>query len=338
MALLELYAAAARDSGKRLGLVSCPRARGRLSRLFAGRAATSSAGIPADSTIGTRVAGPAGMDLYRGMNRAALAVAYNNRAVVPDWAGYLDRWKMRSDALYASRPVLRDMRYGSGARQRVDLFPSGIAGAPAMLFLHGGYWQWNDKEGQAFVAEGLLARGFDVAIGEYTLAPHATMDAICAEIPALLAFLKTELPARGLGGGGLFVSGISTGAHLSALTLGDPAVRGALLISGIYDLEPIRLSPLNDAIGMDWRQARTHSPLHAIPPGSAPAIVAYGAGERTEIRRQSNDYAAALTALERAVAVCPVAGADHFSVLETLAHADGELARAAERLARGLLP
>lgn len=277
------------------------------------------------------------MDLYRGMDRAALATAYNNRAVVAGWQGYLDRWKARSDALYASRPVVRDLRYGAGPRQRVDLFPSGRANAPAILFLHGGYWQWNDKEGQAFVAEGLLARGFDVAIGEYSLAPQAKMDSICAEIPALLGFLGAELSARGLGAGGLYVSGISTGAQLAALALGDPSVRGALLISGIYDLEPIRLSPLNDAIGMGRDEARAYSPLHAIPPSTAPAIVAFGADERPEIRRQSNDYASALAALDRAVAVRPIAGADHFSVLETFADPDGELARAAEGLARGLL-
>jgi hypothetical protein len=110
-----------------------------------------------------------------------------------------------------------------------------------------------------------------------------------------------------------------------------------LLISGIYDLEPIRLSPLNDAIGMGRDEARAHSPLHAIPASTAPAIVAFGADERPEIRRQSNDYASALAALDRAVAVRPISGADHFSVLETFAHPDGELARAAEGLARGLL-
>jgi acetyl esterase/lipase len=84
-------------------------------------------------------------------------------------------------------------------------------------------------------------------------------------------------------------------------------------------------------------EARAQSPLHAIPPSTAPAIVAFGADERPEIRRQSNDYASALAALDRAVAVRPIAGADHFSVLETFADPNGELARAAEGLARGLL-
>jgi arylformamidase len=267
------------------------------------------------------------MEFYRGMDRAALDVAYNNRAVVPDWQGYLDRWRARSAALYASARVARDLRYGDAPRNRIDLFASGRAGAPAILFLHGGYWQWNDKEGQAFVAEGLLANGFDVAIGEYTLAPHATMGAICAEAAAMVRWLAGELPGREL-----YVSGISTGAHLAATTLGDEAVRGALLISGLYDLEPIRLSSLNEPIGMDAAQARAHSPLHAMPPRTAPAIVAFGADERPEIRRQSRDYADALTAQGRPARLLPVAGCDHFSVLETLADPTGTLAAAARAL------
>jgi arylformamidase len=272
------------------------------------------------------------MELYRGMDRAALDVAYNNRAVVPDWQGYLDRWRTRSDALYASGRCARDLRYGAAPRNRIDLFASGRAGAPAILFLHGGYWQWNDKEGQAFVAEGLLANGFDVAIGEYTLAPQATMRAICAEAAAMVRWLAGALPSRGLGGGGLYVSGISTGAHLAATTLGDGAVRGALLISGLYDLEPIRLSSLNDPIGMDAAEARAHSPLHAMPSRTAPATVAFGADERPEIRRQSRDYVDALTAQGRPARLLPVAGCDHFSVLETLADPAGALAAAAREL------
>jgi arylformamidase len=289
--------------------------------------APSENGMPAERNV---------MKLYRGMDRAALDAAYNNRAVVPDWQGYLDRWRARSEAIYAARPVLRDMRYGSGPRQRIDIFPSGRRGAPAILFLHGGYWQWNDKEGQAFVAEGLLAHGFDVAIGEYSLAPEARMPTICAEAHAMVDWLADELPARGLGGGGLYLSGISTGAHLMALALGHAAARGALLISGIYDLEPIRLSTLNDAIGMDEGEARTFAPLHAVPSRTAPAVIAFGADERPEIRRQSADYAACLEALGRRARPMPISGCDHFSVLESLADPSGVLAEAAAELARAI--
>lgn len=268
---------------------------------------------------------------YRGMDREALDVAYNNRAVVPDWEGYLARWRVRSDATYA-RATARDLRYGPGHRQRLDLLLTPEPQGPTVLFLHGGYWQWNDKEGQAFVAQGLLAQGLSTAIGEYTLAPEATMDEICGEARAQVDFLAGELARRGRRPE-ILLCGISTGAHLMACALDRPSVRGALLISGLYDLEPIRLSSLNEAIGMDADAARRNSPLHAMAPRLPEVVLAFGAEERPEIRRQSADYAAALQALGHRASLMPVDGADHFSVLETLADPAGVLARRLRELA-----
>ena len=142
-------------------------------------------------------------------------------------------------------------------------------------------------------------------------------------IRKLAAILKTE----GRDPDAIWLSGISTGAHLMALGIGLPRVRGALLISGIYDLEPIRLSTLNDAIGMDQATARRYSPLHRRRTRTCPVTIAFGAEERPEIRRQSCDFAALLQAQGAATTLLPVPGADHFSVLETLAAKDGLLAR-----------
>jgi acetyl esterase/lipase len=268
------------------------------------------------------------LELYRGMDRAALDVAYSNRSVVTDWQDYLDRWTRIGEPLYAAKATARDLRYGDRPRQRIDLFLTDDPGAPTCLFLHGGYWQWNDKEGQAFVAEGLLANGINAAIGEYTLAPDAGMVAICAEAVAQVAFLAEELAARGRDPSRLYLCGISTGAHLMAQALAAPGVRGALLISGIYDLEPIRISSLNGPIGMDIAEAKRFSPLHQVPAATPPTIIATGADEIPEIRRQSDDYAAALAFLGRDVTRVAVPGRNHFSVLEELAAPDGVLARA----------
>ena len=272
------------------------------------------------------------MERYRGMDRAALDTAYSNRSVVTDWQDYLDRWAEKGRDLYAHRVTAQDLRYGSRPRQRLDLFLSGAAGAATCLFLHGGYWQWNDKEGQAFVAEGLLAHGINAAIGEYSLAPDATMAEICAEALSQVDFLVEELRTRGLDSTRLYLAGISTGAHLMALALDRPGVRGALLVSGTYDLEPIRISSLNEPIGMDWAEARRFSPLHQVPSSTPPVILAYGGREIPEIRRQTEDYFAVLTSLGLPAERLVVPECDHFSVLEQLSAPNGILSEALARL------
>ena len=72
---------------------------------------------------------------------------------MPDSAARLARWTEDSAALYQTRPVFRDLRYGSAPRQRLDFFPAGRIGRPTVFFIHGGYWQWGHKENEAFVAK-----------------------------------------------------------------------------------------------------------------------------------------------------------------------------------------
>ncbi|WP_164230731.1 alpha/beta hydrolase, partial [Stenotrophomonas maltophilia] len=46
----------------------------------------------------------------------------------------------------------------------------------------------------------------------------------------------------------IYVSGWSAGGHLASMACEHPAVRGALPISGIFDLEPLALNYINDAL------------------------------------------------------------------------------------------
>src|SRR5436190_2230184 len=108
------------------------------------------------------------------MDRAALDAAYNNRAAVPEYGAISSQRQKRSDEVRAALRFHADLAYGPGARERLDFFPAADAGAPLLAFIHGGYWQWNDKEASSFLVEGPLARGFAVALIEYTLAPGAS--------------------------------------------------------------------------------------------------------------------------------------------------------------------
>lgn len=280
------------------------------------------------------------MKIYRGMTRVELDAAYNNRAAVGDWQDYMERWAHRSADLYASARVVRDIAFGPRPRQRLDLFLADAPGRPILYFLHGGYWQWNDKEGQAFAARGPLAHGFNVAVGEYSLCPAAGIADIVAEVHAAVDWLAAHAGEYAADAAGIVVSGISAGAHLAATQLGRPEVKAGLLISGLYDLEPIRLSWLNDAIGMDAATAARFSPLLHLPAASGPVVFAVGADERPELCRQTRDYHTAWTAAGLRGRHLPIAAANHFSVLEQLAAPDGLLTAALLDLCReaGLNP
>ena len=165
------------------------------------------------------------MSLYRAMDRRALDAAYNNSAAVADSAAYIADWLTRSAAVRARLPQHLDLAFGETAAARLDFFSCGRRGAPTLLFFHGGYWQRNAKEGFAFVAEGLLAHGFHVAVAGYTLAPEARMDAIVGEARRALHWLHGTLAALGGNPARIYLSGWSAGGQLAPTLMGEPAAR-----------------------------------------------------------------------------------------------------------------
>ena len=274
--------------------------------------------------------------LYRGMDRTALDAAYNNTEAVglAKRDQYVAARVARSDAFRKAHAGRIDLRYGNGPRQRLDVFSCGTAGAPTLVFIHGGYWQQNDKEPFAFIGEGLLPAGFNLAVVEYTLAPAARMDAIVGEIRASVAWVIDHAKEFGGDPSRVFVSGHSAGGHLTAMAMTDSRVAGGVAISGIFDLEPIRLNYLNEKLGLDAAEAQRNSPMLHLPAHAAPLVVTVGLGELPELIRQSKEFAAAWRKRGLPGEYLPLAGHDHFSILDELAQPEGKLVAALTTLAR----
>jgi arylformamidase len=273
--------------------------------------------------------------LYRGMDRVALDAAYNNTAAVGEAkrGAYVADWTKRSQTIRNAPGARLDLRYGVGPRNRLDVFPSGTPAAPTLIYIHGGYWQMNDKEPYAFIGEGVLGAGFNLALIEYTLAPAARMDQIVGEARSAVAWViehATEFdgdPAR------VFVSGHSAGGHLTAMAMVDARVAGGVAISGIYDLEPIRLNYLNEKLGLDLAETERNSPMRHFPATAAPLVVTVGLGELPELVRQSEEYVAGWMARGHRGRYLPLPAHDHFSILEELAQPKGIILDAVREMA-----
>jgi acetyl esterase/lipase len=130
--------------------------------------------------------------IYRGMDRATLDAAYDNTGAVADSQDYRAHWWEASAAIRAQPQSKLDVRYGARPRAALDYFPSGATHAPLFVFIHGGYWQRNEKERFSFIVPGPRAHGINVAIPGYTLAPDARLTDIVAEIRQALSFLANR--------------------------------------------------------------------------------------------------------------------------------------------------
>jgi acetyl esterase/lipase len=267
---------------------------------------------------------PADAPDWRKLTQEQLDLGFNNTLHVPETAFIVAEWERLSADMRARYPQSLDLRYGPRERNRID-FLKAKDGGPTLVFIHGGYWQTRAKENFTFCAAGPLAHGINVALIGYTLAPDATLDQIVSEVRAGIDYLVTELPALGGDPGRMIVSGWSAGGHLSSMSLGHPRIKAGLLISGIYDLEPIRHSYLNAKLNLDDGTIQRNSPMRNPGGVNKPLVVVDGSGELLLLRKQSADYAGHRAAYGLPVIYEEIPGANHFTMMDELASPSGRL-------------
>src|SRR5690606_39427001 len=117
------------------------------------------------------------------MTKIDYEAEYNNRRRVPEHEAIAARWAAASATWRNEADVVADQAYGSGERQRFDLFRArGAADAPLVVYIHGGYWHHGDTKEQSFIAQVLHAKRVHVALTSYSLAPAVHVPPIGAEL------------------------------------------------------------------------------------------------------------------------------------------------------------
>ena len=261
---------------------------------------------------------------WRGMSQDERDLGLNNGVAVKGSVEMVGGWEQRSGEMRKRYGDHLDLRYGPRERNRID-FLKARANAPTLLFIHGGYWQSRAKEVFTIMAEGPMTHGINVALIGYTLAPDATLDEIVAEIHGGIDYLTGQLPALGGDGSGIVVSGWSAGGHLTAMALSHPMVAAGMAISGIYDLEPIRHSYLNEKLRLDEPMSRRNSPM--MQPGGAakPLSLVVGAAELPLLRKQTADFAGHRAKYGLPVTYEEIPGANHFTIMNEMISPGGRI-------------
>jgi arylformamidase len=295
---------------------------------------------------------------------AWLSAQYNNRARVPEAPALLARWAADSARARQAMAGELDVPYGPLPSERLDIFvpparpatsasrrpatgkPADGAGRPVLLFIHGGYWRSLDKSDHSFVASDFVRDGAVVVVPNYGLCPAVRIDDIAMQMARAVAWAWRHIHRWGGDRRRLVVAGHSAGGHLAAMMLAcnwsaldanlpRDLLRSALSLSGLFDLEPIRRTDfLQSDLRLTPASVRRLSPVCFSAPSGATLHALVGALESEEFLRQN-------TLLREhwghaVVPVCEsVAGMDHFSVLDSLAQAGGQVhARARELLGR----
>ena len=190
--------------------------------------------------------------------------AYANQAYIHQAEHYMQSWPKRSDEFRQSwSQKILDLSYGSGERQRFDVFLPTENTVGLLVFVHGGYWMALDKSIWSYLAAGALQHGWAVAMPSYTLAPQASIAAITEEIRQALLTMAAQIPEVPIS-----LCGHSAGGHLVSRMLCQDItlptswrqrLHRVTSISGVHDLRPLLRTRLNQTLGLDENSANNNS-------------------------------------------------------------------------------
>ncbi len=279
------------------------------------------------------------MNVFRHYDQATLELEYDGGARNPELNAMRDARAARIDAeaaeVRASAPAHLDVVYGPHPREKIDVFTARSANAPVLAFIHGGYWRQRSKDEFAWMAPAFTRSGVAFASIGYPLCPEVRIGDIVASVRRALVHLAKEAVGLGIDPARIHVGGHSAGGHLAAMMattdfssvvgVPEPAkhelVKSATCVSGLYDLEPLRLVKVNQDLQLTAADVVPLSPIRTAPQPHVRIATTVGSAEGNEFLRNTTELTAAWKARGASVTEIAAPGLYHFNVLDDMGRA-----------------
>lgn len=282
--------------------------------------------------------------VYRTYDQDSLDKAYDNRGRFPDTADCKNAQSVGSDEAKAAYENKLDVRFGDGDADLLDIyFGEGTGPRPIHVFFHGGYWKSNTKDDFGFVAKPFVPHGVTTVVVEYPLIPTVRMEGLIDRCRASLEWVWRSAESFGGDRNRITISGHSAGGHITAMMmqtdfpsygegLPQDLIKAGCSISGVSDLEPVRLSFQNDELQLSAEEAKEFSTLFMEPAHSGPLLAVVGSLEGDEFVRQTTDLADAWSAKGMDVESWVMDGKHHFTTINQYLDPDSELSQKVREL------
>jgi arylformamidase len=280
-----------------------------------------------------------GPRVFLDYDQAELDACYDQSRWATNTAQMQRRHAALSDLMRARLGAPQRYAYGPGRMEHLDVFRTKRANAPVFVFVHGGAWKANPSERFAYLAEPFVNAGAHVVLIDFDSVEDVAGNLLVVidQVRRAIAWVYTNAPSFDGDRARIHVGGHSSGAHLTGCALvtdwsryGVPAtiLAGAMVCSGMYELDPVALSARRTYVNFDAETIEQLSSQRHLERIAIPVVVAFGTEESPEFQRQGSAYTAALTAAGKNVQLIVAEGYNHFELPETLANPYGLLGRA----------
>jgi arylformamidase len=301
--------------------------------------ATTGAGLAGKAVSAQEAPIVRGPFVWLDMDQAELDAAYDQNVYAANLQQIVNRYASNSEGVRVLLGAPRRFAYGPTSIEGLDVFVTKTPDAPVQIFIHGGGWRSGLAREYAFLAELFVHAGAHLVIPDFAWVQDVgdSLMPMAEQVRRAVAWVFRN--ARTFGGDPdrIFISGHSAGGHLAGVilttdwgkdfNLPDDTVKGGLFCSGMFDLEPVRLSARSAYVKFTDEMETALSPQRHLDKLNAPVIVAYGTLETPEFQRQSRDFADAVRKAGKPVQLLVGEGYNHFEIIETLANPYGLLGR-----------
>jgi arylformamidase len=281
-----------------------------------------------------------GPPVFLDYDQAALDAAYDQAAYAQNREQLIERRIGASASVRRRIGEPERIAYGTAEIERLDIYRARHNAAPVFVFIHGGAWRSGRSKDFAGPAEMFLTAGAHYIVPDFAWVQDAggSLMVLADQVRRAIAWVFQNIARFGGDPNRLYLGGQSSGAHLAAVALttdwrrdfGLPAdmIKGAVCISGMYELTPVRLSARSRYVAFDDATVAALSPIRHLDRLQALLIVAYGTCETPEFQRQNREFAAAVEAAGKPVRLVVGEHYNHFELPETLGNPYGPLGRA----------
>ena len=284
-----------------------------------------------------RVKGPR---VWLDMDQKELDDAYDQSVWAPNQSHVSKRRAVWSEAIRA-RVKSDRVAYGPTEIEKLDIYKTTRWNAPIRIFLHGGAWRGGSAKDSAYPAEMFVSAGAHYVAVDFVSVDNAggSLMPMADQVRRAVAWVYNNAASFGGDPNRLYLSGHSSGAHLAGVVLvtdwqkdfGLPRdlVKGAVLMSGMYDLKPARLSKRSEYVKFTDEMEQALSTQRHLDKLNTPLILAHGMLESPEFQRQTREFAAAVRGAGKPVQLIVAEGYNHFELPETFGNPCGLVGRAA---------
>jgi arylformamidase len=279
--------------------------------------------------------------VWMDMDQVEVDAAYDQAIYAPLADQIRKRYTSMSEAVRVRLGQPQRVAYGPTDIEKLDIYRTKRPNAPIFVFVHGGAWLAGTAAGNAFPAELFVNAGAHYITLDFVQIREAGGDlrAMADQVRRGIAWVYKNATTFGGDANRLYIGGFSSGGHLAGVALvtdwqkefGLPPdmVKGALCMSGLYDMKPVRVSKRSSYVKFTDEMEQTMSSVRYLNLLRAPVIVTHGTNETPEFQRQTRDFAAAVKAAGKPVELIVAPDYNHFEMGESLSNPYGPNGRAA---------